>query len=118
VGYFPGRQLGFGGREARGVIRDWSRQALTGKYRPAGERRDVERLLGLLKGEVLVFTIEGDRFAPVKAVDNLCAKLAGSAIRHEHILPRDYGIETMDHFNWVKNPGPFIGKIKEWLGKE
>ncbi len=115
IGYFPGRLFRFGGREARGVIGDWSRQALTGKYRPAGERRDVEKLLGLLNAEVLAFSIEGDIFAPVKAVENFCAKLPGSHIRHEHIVPDDYGIRSLNHFNWVYQPGPFIEKIDNWI---
>ncbi len=115
AGYFPGRLFGFGGREARGVIGDWSRQALTGKYRPAGERRDVEKLLGLLNAKVLAFSIEGDIFAPVKAVENICAKLPGSHIRHEHVVAGDYGIRSLNHFNWVYQPEPFIGIIDNWI---
>jgi homoserine acetyltransferase len=84
---------------------------------PAGERRDVEKLLGLLKAKVLVFSIEGDIFAPGKAVENMSAKLSGSDIWHEHIIPEDYGMGSMNHFNWACKSEPFIGKIEEWLGK-
>ena len=38
LGYFPGRRLGFGGSEARGVMRDCPRQARTGRYEPRGPR--------------------------------------------------------------------------------
>src|SRR3546814_668932 len=31
-GALPGRRIGFGGNEARGLIRDWSRTALSGRY--------------------------------------------------------------------------------------
>jgi predicted alpha/beta hydrolase len=36
LGYFPGARVGFGGREAAGLMRDWSHVARTGEYRPAG----------------------------------------------------------------------------------
>lgn len=34
LGFFPGDRLGFGGRQPRGVIRDWARLARTGELRP------------------------------------------------------------------------------------
>ena len=42
-GALPGRRVGFGGNEARGVIRDWSRSALGGRYAAAGMDFDFER---------------------------------------------------------------------------
>lgn len=35
-GVLPGRRLGFAGQEARGVIRDWARTAISGRYAAAG----------------------------------------------------------------------------------
>lgn len=35
-GVLPGRRLGFAGQEARGVIRDWARSAISGRYAAAG----------------------------------------------------------------------------------
>ena len=32
IGHYPGRQLGFAGRESRGVIADWTRTGRTGHY--------------------------------------------------------------------------------------
>ena len=32
VGHYPGRTLGFADREARGVIRDWTKSGLSGRY--------------------------------------------------------------------------------------
>ncbi len=32
LGYWPGRRLGFGGRESVGLMRDWARQLRTGRY--------------------------------------------------------------------------------------
>jgi predicted alpha/beta hydrolase len=45
-GYFPGASVNFGGREARTVMRDWARTALTGRYEIAGLPFDFERALG------------------------------------------------------------------------
>ena len=41
-GYMPGRRIGFGGNEAVGVIDDWSRSALGGRYAAHGLEADLE----------------------------------------------------------------------------
>jgi predicted alpha/beta hydrolase len=33
LGYFPGRVIGFGGREARTVMKDWTHNLKTGSYK-------------------------------------------------------------------------------------
>ncbi len=40
-GVLPGRRLGFAGQEARGVIRDWARTAISGRYAVAGLQADT-----------------------------------------------------------------------------
>jgi len=39
VGHLPGRRIGFGGNEARGVIADWARSGRSGRYAVAGMTR-------------------------------------------------------------------------------
>src|SRR5690606_19272605 len=41
-GALPGRRIRFGGQEARGVMRDWARTALSGRYAGAGIAVDIE----------------------------------------------------------------------------
>jgi predicted alpha/beta hydrolase len=110
IGYFPGRKIGFGGTEARGVICDWARQARTGRYQPSGSTLDYERLLREIEIPVLAISFEGDFLSPEKAVDNLLAKMRKARVTHAHLTGDD-----LDHFRWVKNPAPVIEKIRGWL---
>ena len=41
-GALPGHRIGFGGNEARGLVRDWARSALSGRYAAAGLDHDLE----------------------------------------------------------------------------
>ncbi len=109
-GYFPGKKIGFGGTEARGVICDWARQARTGRCAPTGSSLDYERLLQELEAPVLSITFEGDFLSPEKAVDNLLAKMRRARVTRIHLAGDD-----LDHFRWVKSPAPVIESIRQWL---
>lgn len=110
LGYFPGRKIGFGGTEAKGVICDWARQARTGRYEPAGSGLEFERMLGEMEIPVLAFSFEGDFLSPERAVANLLAKMRRARVTHV-----DLAGDELDHFRWVKNPAPLIEKMREWL---
>jgi predicted alpha/beta hydrolase len=110
LGYFPGRKIGFGGTEAKGVICDWARQARTGRYEPAGSEIMYERLLAGMEFPVLAFSFEGDFLSPERAVENLLAKMTRASTTHVNLAGDD-----LDHFRWVKGPVPVIEKIREWL---
>lgn len=110
LGYFPGRKLGFGGTEARGVIGDWARQARTGRYEPRGASVDYERRLADLEAPVLAFSFEDDFLSPPRAVGNLLAKMRRARVTHVTLAG-----DGLDHFRWVRNPDILVGKIREWL---
>lgn len=110
LGYFPGRKLGFGGTEARGVIRDWARQARTGRYEFRGASTDYERLLAELEAPVLAFSFDDDFLSPPRAVGNLLAKMHRARVTHVTLSG-----DGLDHFRWVRNPDALVGKIREWL---
>ncbi len=110
LGYFPGRKLGFGGTEARGVIRDWARQARTGRYEPRGPSIGYERLLAELEAPVLAISFEDDFLSPPRAVGNLLAKMRRARVTHVTLAG-----DGLDHFRWVRNPDALVGKIREWL---
>jgi predicted alpha/beta hydrolase len=113
LGYFPGRRIGFGGTEARGVICDWAHTGRTGWYEPAGSAVDYERLLGEMELPVLAVSFEVDLLAPERAVANFCAKMKRCRITHHHLWNEDLG-----HLQWMRNPRPVIERIREWLQKE
>ncbi|MEM6802505.1 MAG: alpha/beta fold hydrolase [Bacteroidota bacterium] len=74
-GYFPGKRLGFGGREARTVLRDWGVNGKEGIYAPKGSTFDYEAALKKFDQPLLAMSLEGDDFAPKLAVAGLVHKL-------------------------------------------
>lgn len=116
VGYFPGRQIGFGGREARTVIRDWSHTIRTGLYQPKGMMFDLEYALSKLSMPRLAISFNGDQFAPEIAVQNLLNKFNPALpARHHLIDSQQSGVKALNHFNWVKQPEYFANLIEEWI---
>ena len=114
VGYFPGRQLGFGGREARRLIRDWSNQALSGCYAVSRNPVDFEAALASMEKPVLAITIAGDRLAPPAATRHLCGKMPRSRLDYRTI---GTGGGRRPHFDWMRRPHHMVGLVAGWIGK-
>lgn len=117
LGYFPGKKIGFGGTESLKVVRDWSRQARTGRYQLDGSSHDFEALLKQVELPVLAISFADDYFAPKKAVKNLCDKMYSARLSHWHIQPRDLGLDELGHFKWVRSASPLVERIHEWISR-
>lgn len=118
LGYFPGKKIGFGGTEAKSVMRDWSRQARTGKYTVSRTDFDYEAALGQLNIPVLAISIQGDNFAPQRAIMNLYEKYHVAApVHHHHLSPSEAGIPQLNHFNWARQPTGVVQIVNSWLPK-
>lgn len=115
VGYFPGKKIGFAGREAKQVMKDWSLNGRTGKYILFKDAFDYEASLATLEKDILAFSMDKDYMAPKKAVENLLDKYNNqSKITHLHVGSEETNIEGLNHFNWAKNPDYFVNEIKNW----
>lgn len=114
VGHYPGALMRFGGREAKGVIRDWSYASLTGHFRPTGAPFDLEARLGEVTTPVLAVSIAGDHWAPPSALDGLMRKLPKARITRLHYQaePR---LEGHPHFAWAKTPGALLESISNFV---
>jgi predicted alpha/beta hydrolase len=110
-GHFPGRRLGFGGREARGVIRDWARSARSGQYAVDGLGVDLEAALAALRLPVRALRLADDWLGPPASLEWLLGKLAGSARGVEVATGPDLGLPAADHFGWMKAPAA----VAEWI---
>lgn len=118
-GYFPGDKLGFAGKEARSVIKDWSYNARYGKYKLTNSDYDYEKALKLFDKPVISISVEGDVLASRKAVENLYNKFnPKSEISHFHLNSEETGISPLNHFTWAKNPDYFVGLIKNWVDQQ
>ncbi len=114
-GYLPGKQVGFGGREARGVIKDWAFQARTGKYKPAGSTIDFEKLLTQVQVPVLAISLDQDEFAPAKAVEHLYQKMSQAEVSHIHLTKNEADEKSLEPFSWVKTPEYVVSCIEKWM---
>lgn len=115
LGYAPGDKLGFAGKEAKGVIHDWAYNGRTGKYRATGSTHDFETLMPKLSKPLLAISFTKDYLAPKAAVDELLGKLSGCDITHWSLAASDLGLEKVGHYNWAKQPAPFVERIQTWL---
>jgi len=115
LGYLPGRRIGFGGNEARGVIVDWARSGRTGRYAAAGMAQDFEHRLAALQLPLLALRLQEDWLGPPASLDWLLGKLGPGERRVEAITREDLGGLPADHFGWMKTPAPIAVRVADWL---
>jgi predicted alpha/beta hydrolase len=106
-GQFPGQYLGFGGPQARTLIREWSKIIRTGRF---SHITDISDKAGAVP--TLAIGIEGDTFAPEKSVDMLAGMLGGET----KILPKTW--KGNPHSSWARNPVVTVSRMVEWLGHQ
>ncbi len=115
LGYFPGARIGFGGREAAGLMRDWSHVARTGEYRPVGSQLDYERQLRALDRTVLAITFAADSWAPAQATQALLNKVTRCKPVHLHWDASETEGVAVDHYSWIKCPNLVAPSIAQFI---
>lgn len=113
-GRLPGRRIGFGGNEARGVIADWSRSGRSGRYAATAMATDFEQRLGELRLPVLALRLADDWLGPAASLEWLLGKMPRAARRHELVTAAELGLPRADHFGWMKSPAPIAARIAPW----
>jgi predicted alpha/beta hydrolase len=115
LGYLPGRRIGFGGNEARGLIADWARSGRTGRYSAAGLATDLEQALATQEQPLLALRLRDDWLAPQASLEWLLDKMPGAPRQLEVIEPKDLLDQPADHFGWMKTPGAIASRIAHWI---
>jgi len=115
LGHLPGRRIGFGGNEARGVAADWARSGRRGRYAAAGMATDFEHRLAALEMPLLALRLRDDWLGPAASLDWLLGKLPHALRRHELVTPDDLGGQPADHFSWMKTPDAIAVRIAGWI---
>lgn len=115
LGYFPGNNLGFGGREAMTVMKDWCANALTGNYKLSASTFNYDKALSRLTVPVLALSVENDKLASKPSVVNFIKKLGSAPITHLHLSAQDLDVYPLNHFSWVKKPQGVTQIISTWL---
>ena len=103
-GKLPGRRLGFGGEESRGVVRDWSRTGLTGRYAGDGVSMDLEAALRTVTVPIRAVRMARDWLAPASSLAALLAKMPEAPHAVAVLDEAAPGVRA-DHYAWMKHPG-------------
>jgi predicted alpha/beta hydrolase len=118
VGRLPGRRIGFGGNEARGVIADWARSGRSGRYAAAGMSQDFEQRLAALQLPLLGLRLADDWLGPQASLDWLLGKLGPAEQTVQVITTQDMDGLPADHFGWMRTPAPVATRIVRWLAAQ
>lgn len=109
AGRLPGRRIGFGGNEARSVMRDWAGTALSGRYAAPGLPA-LEPGMADAAVEVRAALFERDWLAPESSLEHLMTKLPRARRATRTFARADLGVRA-DHFAWMRAPGP----VADWF---
>ena len=110
MGHFPGRRLGFGGNEAKGVIADWALSGRTGRYAAAGMPEDLEAALARVDLPLTAVRLRDDWLGPASSLDWLLAKMPHARQMRIVLGPNELQ-GAADHFSWMKAPEAVAGQV-------
>lgn len=110
LGYLPGRRIGFGGHEARQLMRDWGRVAFSGHYNHLGLALTPAKSNA---ASSLFIQIEGDKFAPPASTLAL-AKLVQDEPQID-LLPSPRPARENAHSAWLRAPQSVADHVNRWL---
>lgn len=110
AGKLPGRRLGFGGQEARGVMADWSRSGLTGRYAAADLAVDLEVALRRVAVPIHAVRMAHDWLAPASSLRALLAKMPEAPRDVTALEVAAPGVRA-DHYHWMKHPAATVDAL-------
>ncbi len=114
VGHYPGRSLGFAGREARSVMSDWARTGRTGRYAAPGIEQDLEQAMANLQLPVLGVRMADDWFVPPASLHCLTNKLPACQVE-ELAIERSESGKQADHYRWMREPNVVADKVGDFV---
>ena len=97
---------------------DWSNNARTGTYKPKHRKVEYETAAPGIKSFFLGIVIENDFFAPYPSTKSLLDKFPVSDTEIYTAKTERFKTITPDHFSWLKEPGPAVDVILEWLSRK
>jgi len=105
-GYFPGYKVGFGDKEARGLMNNWCHIIKTGEFDFI--KGDMD------KGRGFFIHIKGDNYSPYPAVKHLASLCRESELISvklpQHLKGNPHGV-------WIKDPDFIVEYIDQHLRK-
>ena len=116
AGFYPGAQVGFGGREARGVMADWLALARTNRYAVRGWSNDLEAGIARFDRPVLSLRMTDDPFGLEPAIESVLAKFRDAPMSRLTIDAAALGAPS-EHYRWARQPQPAVDAITSWLAE-
>lgn len=111
LGHYPGERFGFAGREALGVLRDWSHSGRHRRYRLRGSESDPESALRDFRGQVQALHMQSDWLCPRPSLEALAAKTPHAAWSIETLADSEFAPRRADHFAWLKRPQAVVERL-------
>ena len=112
--WYPGRRLGFGGDQPSRLMRDWSHNARTGRYRSVAEGRSLEPRPSPVSCPVLSVSIPGDLVAPPGATESLLRRFDPTCVSRVQLTPERGEGRWRRHFSLVRSPEAVVDSIRAW----
>jgi len=109
-GTLPGRRVGFGGNEARSLIRDWARTGLSGRYAARGVADDLEAGMAGVAIRARGVRLTDDWLVPRASQDFLLSKLPLARVESTDMDAGELGARA-DHFAWMKQPDAVVAAL-------
>ncbi|HEY5851508.1 MAG TPA: alpha/beta hydrolase [Lysobacter sp.] len=109
-GALPGRRIGFGGQEARGLVRDWSRTGLSGRYAASGLDIDLDAAMAAIEVEAHGIAMDSDWLGPESSLRFLLSKLRHAQTRVDVLDAAALGTRA-DHYAWMKQPAAVVSRL-------
>lgn len=109
-GVLPGRRLRFAGNESRGVIADWTRSGLRGRYTADGLDVDLDAAMARVDVPARAAWLDEDWLGPPSSLRFLLSKLGTADATIDGFDAARLGTKA-DHFAWMRTPGA----IAAWL---
>ncbi|MBK8283379.1 MAG: alpha/beta fold hydrolase [Ahniella sp.] len=117
VGHYPGQRVGFAGRESIGVMSDWARSAISGRYRPRGVPIDFETKLSNETRPILSIHLQHDEYVPKPSLQFLLDKAAKAQHARTDLTTADFESGKATHFSWMREPGPVVSQVQGMLAQ-
>ncbi len=114
LGHYPGDALGFAGREAGQLMRDWAQTVRHGNYDGLrGLPPDFSARIAAIRAPLLGLHLVADRLVPQASLDALLGAAVSAPKRSRALDAAALGCAA-DHFAWMRSPEAVAREVAAW----
>lgn len=112
-GYYPGKLMGFGGKESLGVMQQWCQWARNGSFDFDGHN-GLADAVAQFTGPVLSISFDRDNFSTEAALERALSPFTHADISRQELGEREQG-QHLGHVGWARGPTGVTQSIMRWL---